>query len=158
MTRNQRIALLALAAVVAVGAALLIGGGDEEDDDGTGAGATQSAAPADTQPGAPEATAPSAPAPPEETAERIRLEDHVPVDGVKEIRADKGDPVRLVVASDAPDEIHLHVYDITREAAPGRPARFRFSASIEGVFELESHEAEHAGEDPLIARLVVEPG
>jgi hypothetical protein len=62
-----------------------------------------------------------------------------------------------VVTSDAPDEIHLHGYDITRTPAPGRPARFQFRAEAEGAFEIESHVAADAGLDPLVARLVVEP-
>ena len=48
-------------------------------------------------------------------------------------------------------------WDVEQDAAPGKPARFSFPATIEGVFEIESHEAEHAGKDALIARLVVEP-
>ena len=64
---------------------------------------------------------------------------------------------RSSIARDAPDELHLHGYDITREAAPGQPARFQFKAEPEGVFEIESHTAEDAGKDPLVARLVVEP-
>jgi hypothetical protein len=62
-----------------------------------------------------------------------------------------------VVSSDAPDEIHLHGYDIELEAAPGAPARFSFKANLEGVFEMESHTAEDAGQEPLIANLVVNP-
>ena len=65
--------------------------------------------------------------------------------------------MRIVVAADAPDEIHLHGYDLTREAAPGAPARFNFTADLEGVFEIESHTAEDAGLDPLVARLLVNP-
>ncbi len=76
---------------------------------------------------------------------------------MERIAVEKGDTVRLIVTSDASDEIHLHGYDITRTAAPGKPARFRFEANTEGVFEIESHTAEDAGRDPLIARLVVEP-
>ena len=57
--------------------------------------------------------------------------------------------MRIVVSSDVPDEIHLHGYDIEKEAAPGKPARFRFKADAEGAFELESHAAEDAGEEPL---------
>ena len=41
--------------------------------------------------------------------------------------------------------------------APGRPARFRFRADAEGAFEIESHVAQDAGRDPLVARLVVSP-
>ena len=66
--------------------------------------------------------------------------------------------MRLLVSSDGNDEIHLHGYDITRNAAPGKPARFRFKADVEGVFEIESHTAEDAGLEPLVGRLVVEPG
>ena len=40
---------------------------------------------------------------------------------------------------------------------PGAPARFNFTADAEGVFELESHTAEDAGLEPLVARLVVNP-
>ena len=89
--------------------------------------------------------------------QRVRLRAHQPTGGVRRIEAEKGALVRLVVESDAPDEIHLHGYDITREVRPAEPARFTFRADIEGIFEVESHEAEHEGGDPLIARLVVEP-
>ena len=40
---------------------------------------------------------------------------------------------------------------------PGKPARFDFEANLEGQFEMESHVAEDAGRDPLVANLVVEP-
>ena len=50
---------------------------------------------------------------------------------------------------DAPDDIHLHGYDIEKKVAPGQPARFRFKANLEGEFEIESHVAEDAGRDPL---------
>ena len=79
------------------------------------------------------------------------------MDGIQRIETKKGDTVRIVVTSDARDELHLHGYDIERVAAPGKPARFRFKANTEGVFELESHTAEHAGLEPLIARVVVQP-
>ena len=49
------------------------------------------------------------------------------------------------MSSDAEHEIHLHGYDIARDAAPGKPARYRFKADVEGVFEIESHSEEHAG-------------
>ena len=65
--------------------------------------------------------------------------------------------MRFVVISDAADDIHLHGYDIEKKVAPGQPARFRVKADLEGVFEIESHIAEDAGREPLIARLVVEP-
>jgi plastocyanin len=73
------------------------------------------------------------------------------------IEVKKGDTVQIVVSSDAPDEIHLHGYDIEKEAAPGKPARFKFKANVEGAFIIESHAAEDAGKEPLLARLHVGP-
>ena len=73
------------------------------------------------------------------------------------IEAKKNDVVQIVVSSDAPDQIHLHGYDIEKEATPGKPARFKFKANVEGAFELESHAAEDAGKEPLLARLHVGP-
>jgi len=102
----------------------------------------------------PTATAESAPAPPQE----ITLRDGVPQGGVKRIVVTKGDEVRLQVrTNEAGDDIHLHGYDIEKRASAKAPANFRFKADIEGVFEIESHTAEDAGRDPLVARLVVEP-
>jgi hypothetical protein len=76
---------------------------------------------------------------------------------VQRVEATKGDTVRIVVNSDTPDEIHLHGYDIYENSGPGQAARFVFRADVEGIFEIESHVAEDAGKDPLLARLVVEP-
>jgi len=149
MSNWGRVLLIAGAVAVVVAAFAIARPGD---DDGDGGAPTTTAT-------TPTATAPSAPEPPPDgpTATRIELRGGAPAGGVRSIDAARGDRVRIVVASDAPDEIHLHGYDITRAAAPGSPARFSFVADIEGIFEIESHEAEHAGREPLIARLVVEP-
>jgi hypothetical protein len=100
-------------------------------------------------------TAPEPPRQPSVT--RIQIQGGQVVGGPKQIETAKGDPVRIVVAADAADEIHLHGYDITKNAAPGAPARFSFKANLEGVFEIESHTAEDAGQNPLVANLVVNP-
>jgi FtsP/CotA-like multicopper oxidase with cupredoxin domain len=162
MKRNQRIALVAAALAVAVLAFVIAQPGD--DDDGgesagsapaaqteTGGGSGGSAAePTETEESPP-------PPPPEPEVTRIRIRGGSVVGGAKDIEVERGDAVRIVVTSDAPDEIHLHGYDITRNAAPGQPGRFRFKANAEGAFEIESHVAEDAGRDPLVARLVVQP-
>ena len=88
---------------------------------------------------------------------RIQTKDGVLVGDPKTIRAEKNDVVQIVVSSNIPDEMHLHGYDIEKEAGPGKPARFKFKANVEGAFELESHAAEDAGEEPLLARLFVGP-
>ena len=95
--------------------------------------------------------------PPEPPVTRVRIKGGQVVGGPKTVELAKGDAVRLVVAADAPDEIHVHGYDITKNAGPGAPARFVFRADLEGVFEVESHVAEDAGRNPLVARLVVNP-
>jgi FtsP/CotA-like multicopper oxidase with cupredoxin domain len=155
MTRTQRIALVAAALAVAVVAFVVLQPGD--DDEGA-----ESAAPppaqTETRAGQTETTdAEEPPPPPEPEVTRIRIRGGSVAGGVKDIEVERGDTVRIVVAADAQDEIHLHGYDITRNAAPGQPARFRFKANLEGVFEVESHVAEDAGKEPLVARLVVQP-
>jgi FtsP/CotA-like multicopper oxidase with cupredoxin domain len=159
MTRNQRIALVAAAVVVAVLAFVIAQPGDDEDD-----GERAATAPAQTEtesgPGGgngPTETEEPPPPPPEPEVTRLRMRGGAVVGGARDIEVESGDTVRIVVASDAADEIHLHGYDITRNAAPGQPARFHFEADAEGSFEIESHVAEDAGRDPLIARLLVQP-
>jgi len=149
MSRNQRIGLVVIAIVVAVGGFLIARPDDEEDSGRTGSRAAQTETGEGRQP---------TPGPaPEPRVERIAIRGGVPQGGVRSITVKKGDAVRIVVTSDAPDEVHLHGYDVTRRPAPGKAARFAFRARIEGVFEIESHVAEDAGREPLIARLVVEP-
>jgi len=75
----------------------------------------------------------------------------------KDIKVKKGDKVTIVVSADAEDDIHLHGYDIEKPVEPGKPAEFKFTADIEGIFEIESHVAEDAGREPLMGKLTVEP-
>ena len=150
MSRTGRIALIAAALVVAVLAFVIASPGDDEG----GGQAAQTTTQAET---APAETATTPPEPPEAEVTRIRIRGGEVAGGAANITVKKGDVVRIVVAADAPDDIHLHGYDIEKPAAPGQPARFKLTADIEGSFEMESHVAEDAGRDPLIARLNVEP-
>jgi FtsP/CotA-like multicopper oxidase with cupredoxin domain len=160
MSRNQRIALVVAAVAVAVLAFVIAQPGDDEDG---GERAATTPAQTDTGGGSGDGGTPPAetedepPPPPEPEVTRIRMRDGSVVGGAKDVEVTRGDTVRIVVTSDAPDEVHLHGYDITRNPAPGRPARFQFRADAEGAFEIESHVAADAGLDPLVARLVVEP-
>jgi FtsP/CotA-like multicopper oxidase with cupredoxin domain len=162
MSRNQRIALVVAAVAVAVLAFVIAQPGD--DDDG-GEQAATTPAQTETEGGSGDGGTPAPtetegeepPPPPEPEVTRIQMRDGTVVGGAKDIEVTRGDTVRIVVSSNAPDEIHLHGYDITRTPAPGKPARFQFRADAEGAFEIESHVAEDAGLDPLVARLVVEP-
>ncbi len=156
MSKAGRWGLAALAVVVLVAGFLIA---RPDDDDGESVSNTPAA---DTGERQPTATAPSAPEPPPDgpdqpRAVRIELTGHVPAGGVKTVVVAKGQPIRFTVTSDEADDVHVHGYDVEQPVGPGAPATFGFRADVEGIFEVESHEAEHAGKDPLIARLVVEP-
>lgn len=156
MSKQQRLGLVALAIVVAVvGFIIARPEGDDEP-------AEQAATPAvqtETTPGqatSEEADAPAetetTPAEPKPEVVRVRVRDGEPVGGPKEIRVKKGDTVRFDVHSNTPDEVHVHGYDLLEDVGPGAPARFRFEADIEGIFEVELHSAH-----TLIVELRVEP-
>ena len=82
----------------------------------------------------------------------IKVEGGEPVGGVEEIQAKKGETVRIDVTSDTPDELHLHVYDVTKEVQPGKKTRLQFKATVEGVIELELHESGNQ-----VAEITVKP-
>jgi plastocyanin len=161
MSRNQRIGLIVAAVVFAVVAFVIASPGD--DDGGSESAQTT------TQPGSEsgqqdtptetegQAEEPHETVPPEPKPTRIQIRGGEVVGGPADIQATKGDVVRFVVSADAPDDIHLHGYDIEKKAGPGMPARFKFTADVEGIFEIESHVAEDAGKDPLVGKLTVEP-
>jgi hypothetical protein len=155
MSRNQRIGLIVAALVVGIVAFAVASPGGENDGE-QAAQTTPTQTQTETAPEEAETEAGPAP-PPEPAVTRISIKGGQVVGGAKRIEAGSGETVRIVVSSDAPDELHLHGYDITMNAAPGQPARFQFKANLEGVFELESHVAEDAGRDPLVAQVVVQP-
>ena len=155
MSRNQRIGLIVAALVVAVVAFLIASPGGEDEPGEQAARTTTTTTQEETAPAETEAEEPAPPPEPEVT--RVRIRGGEVVGGAPDITVKNGDVVRIVVTSDAPDDIHLHGYDIEKQAAPGQPARFEVKADLEGSFEMESHVAEDAGRDPLVARLNVEP-
>jgi plastocyanin len=162
MSRNQRIGLIVAAVLVAVIAFVIASpGGDDEGDNAartTAATATTATTATETSSDSGTATETATePPPPKPEVTRIRIRGGEVVGGPAEIKAKNGDTIVIVVSADAPDDIHLHGYDIEKKAAPGQPARFRFKANLEGEFEIESHVAEDAGRNPLVATLIVEP-
>ena len=159
MSRNQRIGLIVAALVVGIVAfAIASPGGDDDGEQAAQTTPTQTQTEPAPEEAETEAETEAEPAPPPEPAvTRISIKGGQVVGGAKRIEAGSGETVRIVVSSDAPDELHLHGYDITMNSAPGQPARFQFKANLEGVFELESHVAEDAGRDPLVAQVVVQP-
>ncbi len=150
MSNRSRLGLVALAIAVAVVAFVVLSPGDTDENADDPAGQAAQTTPAQTTEEQPTATAPAAPPP---AADEIVVKGGKPEGGVQRVEVKKGDTVRLLVSSDAEHEIHLHGYDIARDAAPGNPARFRFKADVEGVFEIELEDTA-----VKIANLVVEPG
>jgi hypothetical protein len=144
MSRNQRFVLVGAAVAVAV-IAFVIASSSGGDDDGGSTGAAQ------TQTSGGDGSADQA------QVERIDIVGNEVQGGVRSIHVTKGSAVRIVVSANKPNTIHLHGYDIEKEATPNKPARFAFTADIEGVFEMESHTFEDAGLEAGIAKLVVEP-
>ena len=157
MSRNARIALVLAAVAVAVIAFLVVSPGGDDDDSPAGSAATGTVAETEAETEPRTVTETEAEPPRQPAVTRIRIAGGAVTGGPQRIEAATGETVGIVVTSDAPDEIHLHGYDITMNAAPGSPARFSFRADLEGVFEMESHAAEDAGMNPLVAELVVEP-
>lgn len=154
MSPLQRVLLFVATVAVLVVAFVAFRPGDDDT-----APTTQTAAaapPASTAPPivdpAAEPAPPVPPPAPRPAYVQIRAKGLQPVGGVKKIKVGKGDTVRFEIRSDRADEGHLHGYDISKPVGPGKRARYRFTAKIEGIFELE---LEHAGVP--IAELVVEP-
>ena len=145
MSRRARIALIAVTLIAAAAAFVALRPEDEDDP------APQSAPTGRESPErAPHRPAQRRQAPATTT---IRVADGEPEGGVRQIEGDKGETVVLVVRSpDTSDEVHLHGYDIFRDLRPGRPARLRFRADIDGVFEIELERSHRQ-----IAELTVEP-
>ena len=147
MERGQRIGLVLAAVVVAAIAFVLLSPSDSDDDDDV----TPTTKVEETRPQEPTA---SVPAPkPKPSFDTIRIAGGDVRGGERKITVDKGDVARIAVLSDTADEIHLHGYDVYKDVAPDKPARFRVKADIEGVFEIEAHDLGHV----IIGTLVVEP-
>jgi plastocyanin len=159
MSRNQRIGLIVAAALVAVLAFVIASPGDDDEGETTAQTTPAAQTETGTETGKDSGTDTQANSPPgtQAVVTRIDIRAGEVAGGPAEIGVKKGDTVVIVVAADAPDDIHLHGYDIEKKVAPGQPARFRLKANLEGEFEIESHVAEDAGRDPLVGTLIVEP-
>ncbi len=134
MSSNQRVGLIALAAVL-IGAAFVLLRPTEEagrSDEPSGPAAQEEAAPpTGTQ------RAEAKPRPPR--VAEVRIRDGKAAEGPRTISFKTGEPARIDVTSNTPSGVHLHGYDIEKPVTPGKTTRVRFKADIEGIFELEDH-------------------
>jgi hypothetical protein len=111
MSGRQRVVLLALAVVVAVGAFVVARSGSDDGNDKTSGKAT------------------------------VEVRDAKPVGGVQDLTWKKGQTIDLTVKSDTADEVHFHGYDVHKDVEKGGTVRFQIPATITGKFivELEDH-------------------
>jgi heme/copper-type cytochrome/quinol oxidase subunit 2 len=147
VSNAQRLLLLVGAVVlIVVGFVVLSPSGDDGGDQKAASTATPTATATTTT------TAAAAPEPAPAVA-TIEVRGGKPVGGVKTITVKKGDRVTIVVTSpDTTEEVHLHGYDIKRDLKAGGRVRFSFTASAEGIFEMELEDTA-----TQIAKLEVRP-
>jgi FtsP/CotA-like multicopper oxidase with cupredoxin domain len=148
VTSRQRIVLLAIAAVVLAGGIALAAssGGDDGGEQSAETTPAQTQA-AETEPGETQRAAP-----PKPRVESIRIRGGRPVGGVKTLRYERGDTIRLRFVADAPGEVHVHGFDEEYPVGPGGPRVVRMKADLEGIFEIEDH-----GSGELLAKLEIRP-
>lgn len=85
----------------------------------------------------PPATAPAASPAGQVVAIRVRVADGK-VSGVgTTVGVRQGQRVRIEVASDVTDEVHVHGYELLEPVAAGRTAAVEFTADLPGAFEVE---------------------
>jgi hypothetical protein len=133
----NRLLIVAAAVVVAAGLFVVLRPDDDEGTTATTAPTTTAATttPTITEPSVPAPPRPPSPPPPAEV--RITVRGGKPVGGIRQVTVAEGRPVVLIVTSDIADHVHLHGYDLTRDLAPGKPARLSFLATIVGTVEVE---------------------
>lgn len=140
MSRAGRIAILAALAAAAVVLFVLLSGSDDDGDTESGGG-TETTATTET---------PQAPA-----FDVVEMRDGAPVGGIQRFTYTKGDPIRIEVRLDEPQEdVHIHGYE-QQKLNPTRTARFDFTATLDGIYELEAH---GPSGDVVLAEIVVNPG
>jgi hypothetical protein len=162
-SNRARLAVLLTAAVAVVVLFLVLSSGDEE-----GETTTAASTPATTTDGGAQADdkgrgegkhaghkrhqgrndEPEEPALP-----TVVLRDGQPLGGVLKLSVTSGDEVRFAVDSDAPNEIHIHGYEIYEDINPGENV-ITFTADLEGAYEIETHVAP----ETQVAELEVNPG
>jgi hypothetical protein len=133
MKPATRIALLAAVVVIAV-VGFIVLKPDDEDEAGTNAGTTTPTTATNSNGRTQTTEEPPSPPP----VANIRVGEHgTPVGGVQKLEFGKGQQVQFFVTSQVEDHVHVHGYDIMKDVAPGKPAKFSFKGDIEGQFEVE---------------------
>jgi len=129
MSSRQRIGLVVAAAVVAIAAVVIIvatsDNKSKSDSNTTAAQTTTTGSGGKTS------------AQPGPEVEKITVKNGTADGGIQSFSVKEGDQVDLVVDTDEPHPIHIHGYDILKQATPTKPAEFKFKADRTGVYEIE---------------------
>jgi hypothetical protein len=128
MSSGSRIALGVVAVVVVVAVFLILRPSDEP---------TLSPATTEAQTSTDAAPGDEKSQKPEPAVTKIDVVGGEPKGGVTDIDVKAGDQVEFEVTADAPEEVHVHGYDLAEEVGPGQKAAFDFEADLEGVYEVE---------------------
>jgi hypothetical protein len=149
MSRGARLGFLAVAVIILLVAFLMLRP-SSDDPETTADAPTATPTLADTSTPEPGATETPTPTPtPKPTV------DPGPVltgGKVQKIRVDKGETVRFRVRSSKDEEVHIHGYDIKKNVKAGQTVRVSFTATIDGIFEIEFEDSA-----TQIAELRVDP-
>ena len=144
MSRTQRLALLGVAAIIAVLAIVVLPGSDDTSD--TPQPAAQTVEQPASEPAATTTTTPVAAPKPKPDPPLLEAGKE------RELEFTKGETVRFRVRHDAPEEVHVHGYDVSQDIEAGKTRTVSFEATLEGIYEIE---LEQSGTS--IGSLKVEP-
>ena len=150
---NRKIpALIALAGIViAIVVVLFVVSDDTADEESE---TTSPVATTPAEPEEPKADDKKQQKPAEPEVPQLEIRDDAPVGGPLEVEVTAGDELRIDITTDAPDELHLHSYEVYLDIVPGKTNELLVeNADIEGVIELESHST-----GALLAEISVVPG
>ncbi|WP_406045882.1 hypothetical protein OG799_16195 [Micromonospora sp. NBC_00898] len=140
---DRKPAARAVAGLVAVLLAATAAGCGHGDDSPTTTG-TSPATPSTTATDGTTPLVPSASAPasaPDVRRIEIRISGRAVSPPPGRVNVTRGETVRLVVHSDAADEVHVHGYDREAQVTPGADAVIEFVADQAGLFEVETHKS-----------------
>ncbi|CAA9477847.1 MAG: hypothetical protein AVDCRST_MAG69-565 [uncultured Solirubrobacteraceae bacterium] len=131
MSRNQRLTLVAIAALIAVVAFVAL---RPSDDPTTASNARPAAERESAAPAADDSTRSATDRPERRRKPKPPL---LVAGSERTLRYTKGETVRFRVRHPTPEEVHVHGYDVAEDLPAGRTVTVQFPAELEGIFEVE---------------------
>ena len=129
MSRNQRLTLVAIAALIAVVAFVAL---RPSDDPSTGSIPRATTEPETRAPATDDSSSSA-----DDERERERKPPLLVAGSERTLRYTKGETVRFRVRHPTPEEVHVHGYDVAEDLPAGRTVTVQFPAELEGIFEVE---------------------